>query len=124
MIKRLADFEFPFPPSVNSYWQHRTRGTFVSDDGIAFRNDVLAVVLPLRVKPLLCELHAEIELWAPDRRRRDVDNYCKGLLDAMQKAKVFKDDNQIKRMTVEMFKPIHDRPGRSVVRLYEHEPTV
>jgi crossover junction endodeoxyribonuclease RusA len=42
----------------------------------------------------------EILLYPPDNRR-DIDNYTKGLFDALTHAGVWEDDSQVKRMLVE-----------------------
>ena len=36
-----------------------------------------------------------VEAHPPDKRRRDLDNLWKGVLDAMQHAQVYVDDNQV-----------------------------
>lgn len=40
-------------------------------------------------------LRVEIEVYPPDRRKRDIDNVCKATLDALAKAGVYQDDSQI-----------------------------
>jgi len=45
-------------------------------------------------------LAVEIYVYPPDRRRRDLDNILKNLLDSMQHAGVYKDDQQIDRLLV------------------------
>jgi len=42
-----------------------------------------------------------IELFPPDRRRRDVDNAMKSLLDALAHGGAYHDDSQIARLTVQ-----------------------
>ena len=44
-----------------------------------------------------------IQLFPPDRRRRDIDNVLKPLLDALEHGKAYIDDSQIKKLGVEMF---------------------
>lgn len=41
-----------------------------------------------------------VEAYPPDRRRRDLDNLFKALLDAMQYAGVYLDDSQADRLTI------------------------
>lgn len=122
----LAEFELPFPPTVNHYWKKRGKHHFISEKGQAFRSNVLARVVEVlgRFPDATCEpLALEIELHPPDKIRRDADNFLKAPLDALAKAGVYQDDVQIKRLTVEMF-PSAGKPGRAVVRLYEYHATV
>ena len=41
-----------------------------------------------------------INAYPPDRRKRDLDNILKSLLDALQHARVYPDDSQIDRLTI------------------------
>lgn len=60
-------------------------------------------------------LEVEIDMYPPDRRRRDSDNITKALFDSLQHAGVYGDDYQIERFTVERFAP--QKPGFVVVRI-------
>ena len=45
-------------------------------------------------------LSVEFYVYTPDRRRRDIDNLSKGLLDSMQYAGIYIDDNQVDRLLI------------------------
>jgi crossover junction endodeoxyribonuclease RusA len=51
-------------------------------------------------KHLSGRLHVTLTAYPPDRRRRDIDNLAKSVLDAMQHAGVYLDDSQIDRLTI------------------------
>ena len=122
-MKPLAEFVLPFPPSVNTYWRHTARGHYIDKAGKVFRANVLANVvesLGRMPKPADGLLAMELELYPPTNGKFDVDNFCKGTLDALAEAKVYVNDSQIKRLVVEMF-PSVGKPGRAVVRLFEYE---
>lgn len=94
----------PFPPSVNMYWRHTTRGTKISAGGRTFRANAIASIyetLRHRPKPIATSVEVHVVLYPPTRQSRDLDNYQKALFDALTHAGVWEDDSQIKRMLVE-----------------------
>lgn len=56
--------------------------------------------------PMLGRLAVTVQVRAPDRRSRDLDNLGKCLLDALTKAGVWQDDAQIDRLTFVRAEPI------------------
>jgi crossover junction endodeoxyribonuclease RusA len=46
-------------------------------------------------------LEVSIDVFPPDRRRRDVDNVQKALLDALAHGGAYHDDSQINRLSIE-----------------------
>lgn len=93
----------PFPPSVNHYWRHVVMGkyvrTLISAAGREFKRKVaraLQCQLGGQREPILGHCRLYVALHAPDRRRRDVDNYAKALLDSLTEAGVWADDSQIR----------------------------
>ena len=56
----------------------------------------------LEDKPYECMLKIKIELRFKDKRRRDIDNFNKGLLDSMSGI-VYKDDCQIEEMNIKKY---------------------
>ena len=46
-------------------------------------------------RPITGPVVVDIEAFMPDRRRRDLDNLLKGLLDSLTHAGVWEDDNQV-----------------------------
>ena len=112
----------PWPPTVNTYWRHRVTGklatVYVSADGQAYRKAVNLCLMEHGVKTYELEgdLRVEIEVFQPDKRKRDIDNLLKSLLDSLTHAKVWKDDNQISDLR------IYRNPiiaGMVKVRVYE-----
>jgi hypothetical protein len=58
-----------------------------------------------------------VELFPPDRRKRDADNFHKCLSDALQHAGVFHDDSQVVRLEIWKRDPV--KGGKAVVRIRE-----
>lgn len=118
--------ELPWPPSINHYfmeyamppatammqkqlhehgfdgfhhWLRKNTRVMkrVGEKGHQYRADVLEYVLKNRLnkgfrEPLMMRLRVN----PPDRRERDLDNLYKPLLDALEKAAVFRNDSQVK----------------------------
>jgi len=92
--------DLPWPPSMNHYWRRVGSKTLISREGREYRERAKAAV-KLRcasfggLLPLPGKLAVSIRAWVPDRRRRDLDNLLKPLLDALQHAGVYDDDGEI-----------------------------
>ena len=108
--------ELPWPPSVNHYYRRVGHRTLISREGRKYRSEVCAILRDLHIHPLDGDLAIIIDAHPPDRRRRDADNVLKSLLDSMQHGKAYRDDSQIKKLTIEMLEP-HKPNGRVCVRL-------
>lgn len=118
----LFEAMLPWPPTVNSYWRHKVIGklatVYVSAEGQAYRKAVNLCLMEHGIKTYALEgdLRVEIEVFPPDRRKRDLDNLLKSLLDALTHAQVWKDDNQISDLRIFRNKQI---AGMVKVRVYE-----
>ena len=97
----------------------KARGRIIlTPKGRTYRAYVAGKILAMRAHGALPkaalsgDLAVAMELYPPDRRRRDVDNYSKAVLDALTHARFWRDDSQIKRQAVEVCEP---RAGGQVV---------
>jgi len=99
-------YRLPYPPTVNHYWKDAIfgkgpgarRGRIRTPKAKAYCEAVVAVVWAEGFPPQLTltgPLRVEVIYRPPDRRKRDLDNLQKGLLDALGQSQVFVDDNQI-----------------------------
>ena len=108
----MLEFELPWPPSVNHYYRHVGHRTLISREGRAYRQKVCSMLRgggPMLEGPI----KMTIDAYPPDRRRRDLDNILKCILDSLQHAQVYRDDSQIKDLDCHMLEP--DRTGGKVV---------
>ncbi len=122
----------PFPPSVNHYkkvggiiktksgktYQKRVN----SKDTVGFYYEVYSIYHATThtewhkfADDDTIEYEVGVCLHPPDKRRRDIDNSLKVLLDSLVHAKVIKDDSQIIRLTIERDKVVKD--GKVIVKI-------
>ena len=85
--------QLPYPPSVNQYYRKFRNIMVISAAGRKFQKEVRESVGSVATQT--GRLRVEIEVHAPDRRKRDIDNVCKATLDALTKSGVYNDDSQI-----------------------------
>ena len=98
-------FDLPYPPSVNHYWRRVGARTLISRQGRTFRESVCSLLALRRLHPLDGWLKVHLQIYPPDRRRRDVDNIQKPVLDALQHAGVYHDDFQIVSLLTDRLEP-------------------
>ncbi|GAB6184581.1 RusA family crossover junction endodeoxyribonuclease [Thermopirellula anaerolimosa] len=115
----MLTVELSYPPSVNHYWRRVGPRTLISRQGRAYRRDVATAVRRIDHAadrlPLTGPLRVEVSLYPPDRRRRDLDNALKALLDALQHAGVYPDDSLIEQLSVEKRDVV--KGGKAVVTI-------
>lgn len=94
----ILDAEIPLsPPSVNHYWVASGKRRFLSQKAKDFQKIMGLFVLPLGSQE---RLKGEIIFCFPDRRRRDIDNHVKCVLDSMAKLGLFLDDEQFDELHI------------------------
>jgi crossover junction endodeoxyribonuclease RusA len=86
-----------YPPTVNNYYVKTQRGVFISEKGRKFRDSLIRDAMEqLGSMPSISgKVRVEIVAWAPDKRKRDLDNIKKPLFDAMTHAGLWDDDSLI-----------------------------
>ena len=97
----MIKLELPImPPSVNTLWVNKHRGRYKSKRGKIFENLACGELKKqFRYKPLANSLKVHIRLYFKDKRKRDIDNYNKAILDSMTKI-IYEDDSQIEELNV------------------------
>lgn len=101
-------YTLPWPPSVNHYWRRVLIGgkprTLLSKEGREFKRAAVGAVLQQRrgpSAPLSGRLAVAVTLFPPDRRRYDLDNRLKAVLDSLTEARVWEDDRHVKIIHLE-----------------------
>lgn len=112
----------PYPPTVNTYWRRSGRNIHISKRGRKYRQAVIDAIEPLSIEMMTGRLAVAVMAYMPDKRRRDIDNILKSLLDSMNHAGVFEDDEQIDRLLVQRCGI--DKPGRVEVLVKPFDATM
>ena len=110
-------FDLPYPPTVNLYYRHVGAKVLISSKGRQYRKDVEALVAAQGRSRLDGQLEVTIDVYPPDRRKRDLDNTLKSLLDSLQHAGVYADDSQIRRIDIQRMGVVPG--GKAVVKVEE-----
>jgi crossover junction endodeoxyribonuclease RusA len=92
------EITLPWPPSTNTYWRHPSKGALagrhlISDKGRRYRAQVKWEAMD--APHISGRVSVAILASPPDRRRRDLDNILKSLLDSIVHAGVIEDDSLI-----------------------------
>jgi crossover junction endodeoxyribonuclease RusA len=88
----MIQHTLPWPPTVNTYWRNIKGRTIISERGRLYRLSVQQQLTG--AEPMMGRLAIKIAAYPPDRRRRDLDNILKALLDSLTFAHVIEDDSQ------------------------------
>lgn len=93
--------ELPWPPSANTYWRRRGHCYFISNKGQDYRELVTKMCyLYAGMFNIDSRIKLTIEAYPPDKRKRDLDNLFKAVLDSLQAAEIFPDDCQIDELSI------------------------
>lgn len=112
----------PWPPTVNHSTAPNGRGGKVlTREHKAFRAEVAlrAVAAGSPAFSEVARLAVDITLMPPDGRRFDVDNRCKAILDALQRALVIPDDSQVDDLRITRGGVMIPGEGSAVVEIRE-----
>lgn len=103
-------FDLPYPPSINDYY---FKGRIIKPQGRAYRS---FVVDNYKIdNTITSPIFIDIVIFPPDKRKRDVDNVLKCLLDSLTHASIYKDDVLIVHLSIKKGAPI--KGGACVVGL-------
>ena len=130
----MIELILPFPPSVNHY--KKIGRTVVTKKGKSYQarinspeTKLFYYEVWLKIRSLSAAKRMEmaphstivlqvcIDLHPPDKRRRDVDNNIKIILDSLVRGGLIEDDSQIHRLVVEKKGIIPQ--GQTIVRIEE-----
>ncbi len=113
----VPTLDLPWPPSINHYWRRVGPRTLISREGRTFRRNVCALLGGSGRPPCSGRIALAMDAFPPDRRRRDLDNIQKPVLDALEHAGIYEDDSQIDLLLTRRGEPV--KGGRLDVRVDE-----
>lgn len=119
----ICELKFGFPPTVNTYYRAVTiKGVLrmlLSKPGRLYKMQCAATCA--EVGTLNMGYLGPVELWCyfapPDKRKRDLDNLLKPVLDSLQYAGVIVDDSQIVAIHAYRGTPDKEKEGSVTVCL-------
>lgn len=97
----------PYPPTVNTYYTVARGRKILSKKGRAYKKEALGWLLEQNV-PKGSEGAYSVMIYVrpPDKRRRDIDNLLKPLLDSLVDYGVIPDDSMIFDLRIQKFDPV------------------
>jgi len=117
-MKPTLRYELPYPPSVNNYWHATGKRRYISPAGKKFTEEVFAVVKSQGSKGFGdASLGISVMIHPRSKRKFDLDNTLKAILDALMKASVYDDDSQFEYIEIARGEPKDG--GAAVVHIYE-----
>ena len=118
-MKKTVRLDLPYPPSVNTYWRANGHRRYISPAGVKFTEEVSLVVK--NKKPQTFgdkQVAISVMIHPRSKRKFDLDNTLKAILDALMKAGMYDDDSQIEY--IEIARVEHIDGGKAVVYLYNY----
>lgn len=118
----MREFELPWPPSVNHYYRHVGPRVVISRDGRKYRETIVSLLGDQKIEPFEDAVDLAVDAYPPDNRRRDLDNLLKCLLDSFTFGGLYRDDSQIKKITITKREPMPP-DGMMYIRIKEYDET-
>lgn len=98
-MQNQINLELPYPPSINHYYKkNKFGGFYIGRVGKKYRSDVSYKIIKISNIKIQSKVELIVDIYPPDRRRRDIDNILKCLFDAIQDSGIIKDDSQIYKL--------------------------
>lgn len=114
---KVVRFEVPGEPRSKGRPRVTQRGTYTPKETLIAERIVRNAWRGLGEEPFLFQLLVEIDFYNGNKRRRDLDNMAKLVLDALNK-EAYEDDNQVVELNLRKFYTVKER-ARTVITLRE-----
>lgn len=107
-----------WPPTVNHYYTVARGRKILSKQGRQYKKDAIFHMMQQRVAKLTYDCFAvSIDAYPPDKRKRDLDNLLKPILDALTAYGAITDDSAINHLTITRH-PKENALGKIVVYVH------
>ena len=104
-----AVIDLPWPPTVNHYYTIARGRKILSKEGRAFKKYAVTLMELAKVPKLAGPRFAvSISARPPDRRKRDLDNILKPILDSLCEYGAITDDSKIDDLRIQRYRPVKD----------------
>lgn len=111
----MHQFKLPIPPSNNKYYRHVNNRVLLSAEGRAYKQHVELLCKKIKITG---SVRVEIDIHSKNNVRRDLDNFPKGIFDALTYAQVWADDSLVDEMEVIRHENNKNDP-HIIVRIFE-----
>lgn len=111
----IEKLELPWPVSLNAYYRIRQNRIMVTAEARNYRQKACFLAYRLRRAFWHDKIYLKIEAYPPNKRKFDIDNVLKCLIDSLQEAKIFENDSQIETILIEK-KEIQD-PAKVIISI-------
>lgn len=119
--QQAVTLRLPYPPSNNRYYRHGKGRTYISAEGVAYRN--AGRIACLGCARLDGRLSMSIDIFPSRSASQDVDNVAKAILDALQHAGLYTNDSQIDDLHIVRREKVEKGvSAHVVVRVTERRP--
>lgn len=106
--------ELPHPPSVNVYYRRSGHHIHISEQGRKFKLNVSEIIATHHhIKFNMLRLKVHIDYYPPTKRKTDIDNRIKAVLDSLTDAGLWVDDEQVDELSIKRM-PVY-KGGKIVV---------
>jgi len=106
--------ELPHPPSVNVYYRRSGHHMHISEKGRLFKKEVADIVSDFHHEKFqMLRLKVHIDYYPPTKRKTDIDNRIKSILDALTDAGLWVDDEQVDELCIKRM-PVY-KGGKVIV---------
>lgn len=99
-MRDIVELSLSYPPSVNKAWRAVNGRTIKSKPYRDWEKVAKKEILAQRPKALTGAYELELEVFLPDRRRRDIGNLEKPVSDILERAGVIEDDCKAERIEI------------------------